>query len=609
LFDDNTLPTTIPLDFDQNLVDLGLDHPDFNSYPQSFNSSRSPSLTHSVFTEYSPIQGSLATFDSNPTTASPRVTGSLFYPLQRGRPTLDERLFTNTDNMQSDWSISNHSLLTPRTATRNHQRESSLSSLGSNGPSSPFPNNNTITPYIASAESAADSLHDFSDNFQLAKSYGHPGTQNMLYPMYASATNSNGAAYPPRSSAPPLQKLNRGLHPPGPLIGSGTASVASSIAPDSPATPAEDPEDARRRQNAGSNLPSLQRTVSDMMNDDLVSPKVTIRPSESSRGHISPSNDVFNQTLRASYNHLSTTPMTAASRARSPFQNSSPLVQMPQNFSGFGSAQDTRTQHQMHSANTSTPQTISPKDVLRDNFDQFDNTDNYASLFPTSNLNFDMDAISKSVSSQSIPAMDGLPLNNYMADFSSGLQIPMAHPYHFHGMPHSGVPSLSNSLAPSRLGSAETGMGLSQSNSPQRPKSVSANCGTYSCTYHGCTRRFETPQLLQKHKKDGHRGGTRRAESVAPGTSALMDSQTGPHRCERINPSTGNPCNKDFSRPYDLTRHESTVHDPEKRKVYCNLCTEEKTFSRGDALTRHYRVCHPDHEVPGKHRRRRDLNR
>ena len=88
-----------------------------------------------------------------------------------------------------------------------------------------------------------------------------------------------------------------------------------------------------------------------------------------------------------------------------------------------------------------------------------------------------------------------------------------------------------------------------------------------------------------------------------------MDSQTGPHRCERINPSTGNPCNKDFSRPYDLTRHESTVHDPEKRKVYCNLCTEEKTFSRGDALTRHYRVCHPDHEVPGKQRRRRDINR
>jgi len=607
LFDDSTLPATIPLGFDQDLLDLGLDHHDFNSY-QSFNSSRSPSLTHSAFTEYSPIQGSLATFDSDPTTASPRVTGSLFNPLQKGRSPLDETtagLFTTTNNMQSEWSATNHSLLTPRTAS--HQRESSLSSLGSNGPSSPFPNN-TLTPYIASAETAADSVHDFSENFQLAKSYGQPGPQNMFYPIYAPA-NTNGPVYHPRSSAPPVHKLNRGLHPAGPLIGSGTASVASSIAPDSPSTPAEDAEDARRRQNVGSNLPKLERTISDIFNDELVSPKFTITSSEPSRIPHSPSNDVFSQTLRASYNHLNATPMTTASRARSPFQNSSPLAQMPQNFSSFGSAQDTGAQHQMHSVSTSTPQTISPKDVLRDSFDQFDGADGYASIFPTSNLNFGMDAINKSAPPQNIPSMDGLTLNNYLPHFSSGMQNPSAHNYPFHAIPHSGVPSLSNSLAPSRLGSAETGMGPSQSNSPQRPTSVSANGGTYSCTYHGCTRRFETPQLLQKHKKDGHRGGTRRADSVAPGTSAVMDSQTGPHRCERINPSTGNPCNRDFSRPYDLTRHESTVHDPEKRKVYCNLCTEEKTFSRGDALTRHYRVCHPDHEVPGKQRRRRDINR
>ncbi len=43
-----------------------------------------------------------------------------------------------------------------------------------------------------------------------------------------------------------------------------------------------------------------------------------------------------------------------------------------------------------------------------------------------------------------------------------------------------------------------------------------------------------------------------------------------------------------------------------KQKVRCHLCTEEKTFSRNDALTRHMRVVHPDVDFPGKTRRGRD---
>ncbi|KAL8805141.1 MAG: hypothetical protein Q9182_002123 [Xanthomendoza sp. 2 TL-2023] len=75
----------------------------------------------------------------------------------------------------------------------------------------------------------------------------------------------------------------------------------------------------------------------------------------------------------------------------------------------------------------------------------------------------------------------------------------------------------------------------------------------------------------------------------------------GPLKCERINPSTGKPCMAVFSRSYDLTRHEDTIHNSSKRrKVRCQLCTEEKTFSRNDALTRHMRVVHPDVYFPGK---------
>jgi hypothetical protein len=143
--------------------------------------------------------------------------------------------------------------------------------------------------------------------------------------------------------------------------------------------------------------------------------------------------------------------------------------------------------------------------------------------------------------------------------------------------------------------------------------------GTYTCTYHGCVRRFETQALLQKHKREGHRQGLgangRRmdgegsplaADAGGAGmTSSLLNTQQGPHRCDRINPSTNKPCATIFSRPYDLTRHEDTIHNGRKQKVRCHVCVgEEKTFSRADALTRHFRVVHPELEVPGKHRRR-----
>ena len=161
-----------------------------------------------------------------------------------------------------------------------------------------------------------------------------------------------------------------------------------------------------------------------------------------------------------------------------------------------------------------------------------------------------------------------------------------------------------------------------QESSPeiQRPSNTMADSGTYTCTYHGCTLRFETPAKLQKHKREGHRQSTpnrsaQSANATARGitgndatsdasTAANRNSQAGPHKCERINPSTGKPCNTIFSRPYDLTRHEDTIHNARKQKVRCHLCTEEKTFSRNDALTRHMRVVHPEIDFPGKSKRR-----
>lgn len=65
------------------------------------------------------------------------------------------------------------------------------------------------------------------------------------------------------------------------------------------------------------------------------------------------------------------------------------------------------------------------------------------------------------------------------------------------------------------------------------------------------------------------------------------------HRCQLVNPITGDPCNKMFSRPYDLVRHQDTIHAAVRKTFKCEMCPENaKTFSRMDALSRHMRVKH-----------------
>lgn len=74
------------------------------------------------------------------------------------------------------------------------------------------------------------------------------------------------------------------------------------------------------------------------------------------------------------------------------------------------------------------------------------------------------------------------------------------------------------------------------------------------------------------------------------------------HQCDLINPATGVPCSKQFSRPYDLIRHQETIHASKKKIFRCVICEGRmnggmgngrlKTFSRGDALSRHIKVKH-----------------
>lgn len=631
------------------------------------------------------------------------------------------------DLMPSDsWLV--HNQQTPSTAQRlGHQRESSLSSLGSNGPASPY-NPNLANPQIAVTDSGNDGYHELNTgdgaySFQLGKhvpdhfytnamanfntkNHHRNHTANNSQATMSSVAFADGLPnLSPAAAQQRRSRGDRGLAPAPELSSAGgesstrshPVSVASStVEDDSPATPSlQEPveEDVRRPKNgeipafsiqrylgdaeydlydpynpeddmcllvssddAGfnhSHPPKLDRTLTDIFTDELYNPNFTFTSASPPQTvAMSPTNDVFAQRLQAANSqHLSAahSPDSSQSRDRSPFRQCSPYSSSLTDFAQIGmnqvrleSAQQAREkrkaerdareiQNQM-ARNTSrqqgTPNTISPKDAVLD----FNDTDGTSADFPL-------------FSAQETNAFNNLtPVNNQMSnhhqqqqqqqqanqsfrpmsssthvqgfDFSMPTNIQMPQQYPF--IPRSqqqqqqqqqrhqqATPSASSF---SRVSSVDAGTPEFSDGSMQKPAGTTADGGTYTCTYHGCSLRFETPALLQKHKREGHRQAnslsTIRGGSPGGMTSSLLNSQAGPHKCERINPSTGKPCNTVFSRPYDLTRHEDTIHNARKQKVRCNLCTEEKSFSRADALTRHYRVCHPDVEFPGKHRRR-----
>ncbi|QPH10120.1 hypothetical protein C2857_001295 [Epichloe festucae Fl1] len=556
--------------------------------------------------------------------------------------------------MQSDtWGSPAH--ITPKRGHTSHQRESSLSSLGSTGPASPY-TQNTSYPHVALADSGFEGAAEMQSPdsnypvsyYQLDKSVGSVS--------HAPFHNADGSipdiSYQIAVPSPDKRaRLDKGRLLASELSKSCTkshsASAASHTRDDSPATAVVgDLERSNRRKNGmkqtffmpselankgytiiGYNhIPKLDRTMTDVYGDELYNPNFAITSTSSPQAHsvISVGSDVFSQRINAAnHQHLSAaqSPGSTGSRARSPFRTSSPFSTSPAR--GFAAPHLSSTQqwceqnhnnngqisHLESAAEPETPKTISPKDAVLE-FNEAE-TDWVLPLFPQDSTAPEIDSLSKTMNSQ---RSEGIYIRSNTADVQShgfgylpsqlptGIQVPQQYPFIAHPtVGHDSPPTLSSSGASSVTSGGNTPTGC------RRPTNIGADSGTYTCTYHGCTLRFETPTLLQKHKREGHR---QTQTLVAPRvqdsgmSSNVLNTQTGPHRCDRINPSTGKSCNTIFSRPYDLTRHEHTIHNARKQKVRCNLCTEDKTFSRADALTRHYRVCHPDMELPGKPRRR-----
>ncbi|KAI1178147.1 hypothetical protein F4777DRAFT_127335 [Nemania sp. FL0916] len=615
------------------------------------------------------------------------------------------------NSMSSDsWMV--HGQHTPRQPQRfGHQRDSSLSSVGSNTPASPY-NANTANPQIAVTDAAGDSMHDMAGagenhyTFALAKPMS---LTNYYAAALASLSNHGGGglnshdilgdmtaadALPALTGA---QQQRQGrlapasdLQAPGMPTRSRPVSVASSIGGDSPATPSiHEHEDSHRRVKNGegsqvpifpldscselvddclhfplddiasgtsADMPKLDRTMTDVYSDELYSPTFAITsasPSPQTHLALSPANDLFTQTLQTANNrHLyaAKSPISIDSRGPSPFRQGSPYASAMNEFPKVGtnharleSTQQLRERtkamedaKQLQRQQQSTPNTISPKDAVLE-FSEAD-IDSSFPLFPSQETNAygmgqnsgggNMNRVASQQTASPFHSMPTTPMRSeFNFSMSSNVQMPQQYPFVSNQPPQQRRPQQQQQqqqqqqpqqqLTPSvsafsRMSSAEasnTDGGSSNDGPVQRPERTAADGGTYTCTYHGCALRFETPALLQKHKREGHRQANafNHLRDSANGRfpeSVVANSQAGPHKCDRINPSTGKPCNTVFSRPYDLTRHEDTIHNARKQKVRCDLCTEEKTFSRADALTRHYRVCHPEADLPGKHRRR-----
>ena len=245
--------------------------------------------------------------------------------------------------------------------------------------------------------------------------------------------------------------------------------------------------------------------------------------------------------------------------------------------------------------------TISPKDAFLEDPD-IKEDDPMPSLFPQSSsegLQYGPhDAPSSSFTSMPPQSnfsytASSLPTNGQSYGFTSYNGLTQGQQY---GNYNSYVPNLTTmetTKSEESSGSMEPDDDEDESDygTADRPSDTSANSGRYTCPYRDsethCTARFHKQEDLIAHKKKAHR-------TSGPGIDkrATAMTQSGEHWCTRTDERTGKPCNTKFSRPYDLTRHEETIHSTSKKKIPCSDRDCIKRFSRPDALTRHERVVH-----------------
>jgi 26S proteasome regulatory subunit N4 len=339
----------------------------------------------------------------------------------------------------------------------------------------------------------------------------------------------------------------------------------------------------------------LDRTMTDVYADELYNPsfQITSAPQTSTLAPnvtLSPQNDVFTQRLLAANSqHLNASntqaPLTIPSRERSPFRQGSPLAPSRNSFGAqkssnvrFGTATHMREQQKAEndaralrqqlertSPEQTTPKTISPKDV--DLVYHENEEDAHMPLFPqhqqrqspsyrqqqvicqepsesddnASQRSYASMATTRRESSSAYSTSSQATQQQTNFNFAPPAvpgnirQIPQQYPF----VPQSRrQPSnLSNVTEdfPATLTSMESSSSeyAPEASDHKKPSGATADTGTYTCTYHGCTLRFDTPAKLQRHKREGHRNSASLIGGGDQGgmtSAAQRNSQAGPHK-------------------------------------------------------------------------------
>ena len=333
-------------------------------------------------------------------------------------------------------------------------------------------------------------------------------------------------------------------------------------------------------------VPKLDRTMTDVYGDELYNPSfqitsvppATVSPTSST---LSSQNDVFSQRLQAANSqHLSAntqTPLSVPDLGRSPFRQGSPLAPTTDTFDSqarFGTATQLREKQKAENdarvlrdqiARTSPDdeetQTISPKDV---DLVYCENEEDAAMpLFPVKQeqssptyrpTNVKHERSASDASEQSYRSMattrqdsaSSYPSSSQTSQQRSSFSfVPPAVPGGVRQMPQQYPFVPQQRRQPSSMSNVSedfpaTLTSMESSNSEyapdardiQKPRSAQADTGTYTCTYHGCTLRFESPAKLQKHKREGHRNSASLATLEQDGMTSSgqkLATQAGPH--------------------------------------------------------------------------------
>jgi 26S proteasome regulatory subunit N4 len=591
------------------------------SYPK--NNRHPSSLQHHPHTITIPQHTQRWSSTSSPALSNPQpqynTTASNIFSFGNDQPLYDYhhpdyRTSPPQSLMQAEHSNSSwleNGQLTPRSTTRAHHRGSSLSSLDSASPSSPF-TANTSNPHIV-GELYHD-FHDYPQSISKPLTPAHtPSQEHFLTPHYSNFYHNSNLAFAMGHNG--ISKIGGPDVVPAPeFTHSGRPSIASVASHDSPSTPPS--YDDERRKNGETSrfdiwlteylqscddqvyrsaMPKLDRTMTDVYADELYNPSFHITsaaPASTSTPAVtlSPHDDVFSQRLQQAANnhHLnasqSQAPLSIPSRERSPFRQGSPLAPTGNSFGSqspnvrFGTATHMREQQKAEndaralrrqlertSPEQATPKTISPKDVdlVYHESDEDANTP----LFPsqrqsqqllnyrsqpiisqeslevddnTSQRSFGSMATTRRESSSAFSTSSQATSRQSTFNFATPVvpggvrQMPQQYPF---------VPQARRQLSnlssvttefPATLASMEstTSEYVPDSTEIKRPSATTADTGTYTCTYHGCTLRFDTPAKLQRHKREGHRNSAVISSSDEGGmtSAAQRNSQAGPHK-------------------------------------------------------------------------------